>query len=237
MKAKIQDGPLARHPDDIEPYEEPNFEFPPEMGRKAYSSFRKGKTKERIESMPDNIDDIHIQQVIFAPPAVDMARLCGEHSDDEAIEAAVERFYVNTELYLQPGMLPPLGMVGTYGKDWELNAKGIYYRHFFSEHWVTDGRKLWTPSLEGIDWTDPAEKPRRERARAFIKHVLEYVMFPVPVARNGPLTIATSNEKWEKSEYAWDADAWADVFGKMRDDPVVAALVSQFPIRKLGKQM
>ncbi|KAM7204867.1 hypothetical protein V8F33_001456 [Rhypophila sp. PSN 637] len=138
------------------------------MSKKAYSSFRKAKTKERMESMPDNIEDGHIQQVIFAPPAVDMSRLCGEHSD-EAIEAAVERLYVNTEIYLQP-----------------------------------DGRKLWTPSLEGIDWTDSAEKPRRERAGVFMRHVL-------------------GNEEWEKSEYAWDAGAWADVFGKMRDDPLVAA--------------
>ncbi|KAJ4045974.1 hypothetical protein NW761_007987 [Fusarium oxysporum] len=30
------------------------------------------------------------------------------------------------------------------------------------------------------------------------------------------------NEKWAKSEYAWEADAWKDVFGMMRDDPVLA---------------
>lgn len=47
--------------------------------------------------MPDNIEEVHIQQVIFAPRAVDMAILCGKHSD-EAIEAAVERFYVNTAI-------------------------------------------------------------------------------------------------------------------------------------------
>lgn len=134
---------------------------------------------------------------------------------------------MSTQLYLRPGMLPTLGMVQTDSKDWELNAKGIYYRHFFSEHWVTDGRKLWTPSLESIDWTNAAEKPRRERARAFMWHVLEYVMFPC--CEKHSLTIASSNEKWEKSEYAWDADAWADVFGKMRDDPVMAALVSHSP--------
>ncbi|EXM24013.1 hypothetical protein FOTG_08948 [Fusarium oxysporum f. sp. vasinfectum 25433] len=28
--------------------------------------------------------------------------------------------------------------------------------------------------------------------------------------------------KWAKSEYAWEADAWKDVFGMMRDDPVLA---------------
>ncbi|KAK0619141.1 hypothetical protein B0T14DRAFT_429225 [Immersiella caudata] len=152
--------------------------------------------------MPENIEDVQVLQVIFAPRAVDMSRLRGRLSDEE-IEAAVERFYINTELYLQPGMLQPLGMVRMYGEDWRLNAMGIYYRHYFSPHWVTDGRKLWIPSFEGIDWTVTAEKHRRERAATIVRHVLD-------------------NEKWEKSEYAWDADAWADVFGKMRDDPAVA---------------
>ena len=31
------------------------------------------------------------------------------------------------------------------------------------------------------------------------------------------------NARWNKSEYGWEADAWSDVFGQMRDDPVIAA--------------
>lgn len=127
LDGKIQDGPLARHPDDIASYEEPEFHFPPEMSKQEYSSFRKAKTKELLEFMPDDIDDVPVLQVVFLPPAPDMARLCDSKRSDEAIEAAVERFYVNAEQYLRPGMLAPLGMARRYGRDWELNAKGIYY--------------------------------------------------------------------------------------------------------------
>lgn len=55
-------------------------------------------------------------------------------------------------------------------------------------------------------------------------------MLCIPFTRDS-LLIVTSNKKWDKSEYAWDADAWADVFGKMRDDPVVAAFVPHLPAR------
>ena len=103
-------------------------------------------------------------------------------------------------------MLAPLGMVRRYGQDWDLNAKGIYYRHHYSSHWVTDGRKLWVPSVQDLDWDNPSEEPRRARARTFVRHALD-------------------NEKWNKSEYAWEADAWSDVFGQMRNDPTIAALV------------
>jgi len=84
-----------------------------------------------------------------------------------------------------------------------MNARGIYYRHYYSPGWVTAGHDLWLPSLDAVDWMDPTEKGRRRRARVFVKHVLE-------------------NEKWNKSEYAWEADAWHDVFGQMRNDPVLA---------------
>ncbi|KAF4429436.1 light induced alcohol dehydrogenase Bli-4 [Fusarium acutatum] len=53
------------------------------------------------------------------------------------------------------------------------------------------------------NWDDADEEDRRVRARTMVKHILQ-------------------NEKWAKSEYAWEADAWKDVFGVMRDDPVLA---------------
>ncbi|KAI8413955.1 hypothetical protein FOFC_07246 [Fusarium oxysporum] len=53
------------------------------------------------------------------------------------------------------------------------------------------------------NWDDAGEEDRRVRARTMVKHILQ-------------------NEKWAKSEYAWEADAWKDVFGMMRDDPVLA---------------
>ncbi|KAG4289868.1 hypothetical protein FPRO06_04690 [Fusarium proliferatum] len=64
-------------------------------------------------------------------------------------------------------------------------------------------------TLEDLDlradknWDDADEEGRRVRARTMAKHILQ-------------------NEKWAKSEYAWEADAWKDVFGLMRDDPVLA---------------
>jgi hypothetical protein len=56
---------------------------------------------------------------------------------------------------------------------------------------------------EEIDWHHPDEEWRRTRARRFLKHTLD-------------------NERWKKAEYAWEADAWTDVFGLMRDDPLLA---------------
>jgi hypothetical protein len=49
----------------------------------------------------------------------------------------------------------------------------------------------------------PTEHNRRKRARQLLRHTLD-------------------NERWNKSEYAWEADAWADVFGQMRNDPALA---------------
>jgi hypothetical protein len=92
-----------------------------------------------------------------------------------------------------------------------LNARGIYYRHHYSPRLVTMGRKTWVPTLENTDWDEPGEIGRRERARVIAEHNLD-------------------NETWNKSEYAWEADAWSDVFGEMRNDPVLAVYVWQvFP--------
>ena len=67
---------------------------------------------------------------------------------------------------------------------------------------------MWLPTLRGddgvdIDWTHPGERRRRRRAMIFLRHLLD-------------------NERWKKAEYAWEADAWTDVFGLMRDDPLLA---------------
>lgn len=84
-----------------------------------------------------------------------------------------------------------------------MNAQGIYYRHHYSPGWVTADHNLWVPSLYGIDWNNDGEKSRRIRAQTFVKHALD-------------------NEKWNKSEYAWEADAWTDVFSLMRNDPALS---------------
>jgi hypothetical protein len=91
-------------------------------------------------------------------------------------------------------------MLDRFGKDYKLNAQGIYYYDFYSPRLVTSTRKVWVPSLDGIDWTGPGEESLRIRARVFAEHNL-------------------NNERWNKSEYAWEADAWSDVFGEMRNDP------------------
>jgi hypothetical protein len=102
----------------------------------------------------------------------------------------------------------PSFFVDRFGVDWRNNARGIYYRHHYSPGWVTADRTLWLPSLRGddeedVDWKGPAEEGRRARARTFLKHALD-------------------NERWKKAEYAWEADAWTDVFGLMRNHPLLA---------------
>lgn len=94
-------------------------------------------------------------------------------------------------------------LVDRFRDDWGMNARGIYYRHYYSPGWVTADHSLWLPSLDGIDWNDDVEESRRTRAQLFLKHSLD-------------------NEKWNKSEYAWEADAWADVFSHMRNDPALS---------------
>ena len=94
-------------------------------------------------------------------------------------------------------------MLDRFGVDWGLNSRGIYYRHHFSQDWITSGRDLWVPSLHDLHWSHSSEENRRARAESFLKHSLD-------------------NERFQESEYAWEADAWKDVFGLMRDDPSLA---------------
>ncbi|KAK9641187.1 hypothetical protein HCH54_008939 [Aspergillus fumigatus] len=107
-------------------------------------------------------------------------------------------------------------MIEQFGADWGLNARGIYYRHFYSPGWVTSDHELWLPSLDGIDWNHFSESSRLSRAEAFLKHVL-------------------NNERWKKSEYAWEADAWSDVFGQMKNDPVLAVDKHEYNTVKLKR--
>lgn len=110
---------------------------------------------------------------------------------------------LTTLSYLTPNNFASPSMIERFGADWGLNARGIYYRHRYSLEWVSFGHNLWMPSLDGIDWKDFSESSRCSRAETFLKHVL-------------------NNERWKKSEYAWEADAWTDVFGQMRNDPALA---------------
>lgn len=101
-------------------------------------------------------------------------------------------------------MVYPPSMIDSYGKEYALNARGIYYFNNFQPNLVTVGRKVWVPSFEDVDWEDPSERHRRKRARIIMEHNI-------------------NNETRHKSEYAWEADAWADVFNGMRNDPCIEA--------------
>jgi hypothetical protein len=91
-------------------------------------------------------------------------------------------------------------MIDSFGKEYASNARGIYYVNEFWQNLVTVGRKVWVPSFEDTDWDGPSELNRRKRARTMMEHNID-------------------NETRHKSEYAWEADAWADVFSEMRNDP------------------
>jgi len=77
------------------------------------------------------------------------------------------------------------------------NAQGIYYHDSFDSKRVPEDRNLFIPTFE--NWDNPTEDCRRERARIVERHMI-------------------NNETFNKSEYAWEADAWSDVFGRMRED-------------------
>ncbi|KAJ6142839.1 hypothetical protein N7471_002292 [Penicillium samsonianum] len=122
---------------------------------------------------------------------------------DDNLESALEKYYVGALHYLIPGEETPLKMIERFGADWGLNARGIYYRHYYSPEYVTPCHNLWLPSLHGTHWSHVSEDGRRVRAERFLKHSLD-------------------NERFKKSEYAWEADAWQDVFGLLREDPALA---------------
>ncbi|KIX09219.1 uncharacterized protein Z518_00298 [Rhinocladiella mackenziei CBS 650.93] len=112
------------------------------------------------------------------------------------------RSFSGTEAELadfDPKMVYSPFMLSKYGKDYALHARGIYYRDSFSEDMVVFDRKVWTPSLPESESRSPEMLEQQIRARSFAYH-------------------SKDNERWCKSEYAWEADAWSDVFRHLRDD-------------------
>lgn len=97
---------------------------------------------------------------------------------------------------------PPI-IVNNHGKDMAQNAQGIYYYNLFEEDRAPANRELFIPSFESVDWDSPTEVGRRERAQIVEEHMI-------------------NNETFHKSEYAWEADAWSDIFGSMRNDNQLA---------------
>ncbi|GFF96763.1 hypothetical protein IFM47457_11049 [Aspergillus lentulus] len=160
------------------------------------------------------LGELEVEYVVKLWPSVDMMRTDG-WSDDK-VELALDRYYIGAQYYLTPNNIAPPRMIEQYGADWGLNARGIYYRHYYSPGWVTSDHDLWLPSLDGIDWNHFSESSRRSRAETFLRHVL-------------------NNERWKKSEYAWEADAWTDVFGQMKNDPVLAVDKHEYNTVKLKR--
>jgi hypothetical protein len=95
--AKIVDGPLARHANEIAELETHTGKFAADISRKNYSTFRKAQTEEIKRSWPPSIENVTIEQVIMLPPAINMSSLLGKWINDQ-IEPAVELFYVNSEM-------------------------------------------------------------------------------------------------------------------------------------------
>lgn len=83
----------------------------------------------------------------------------------------------------------------------------MYRRHYYSPHWATGDHTLWILTVEYGAFDHIPEQFRRARAKNSLRHVLD-------------------NKRWVKSEYAWEADAWTDVFGQMRSDAALGARVS-----------
>ncbi|KAF7164600.1 hypothetical protein CNMCM5623_009057 [Aspergillus felis] len=160
------------------------------------------------------LGEMELQFCVTMWRSVDMMRTDGWTEDE--IEEALEKYYMGPQHYLTPNNVATPRMIERFGADWGLNARGIYYRHFYSPGWVSSDQELWLPSLGGIDWNHFSESSRRSRAETFLKHVL-------------------NNERWRKSEYAWEADAWTDVFGQMRNDPVLAVDKHEYNTVKLKR--
>lgn len=224
QKIKQPDGPWIAHPgliDDDTSRSPSEPVFAPDITKNDYRILWKGHQAEALEKLKGRtFEDFEIMSIIDFSPSIDMQDIQG--LTDHEIALAVEKSYVGAHQYgltvprllsldmilicaryLQPGRLVPPSLIDRFGAEWGMNARGIYYRHYYSSGWVTADHNLWLPSLHSEDWNHRAEKSRRTRAQIFLKHVLD-------------------NEKWNKSEYPWEADAWTDVFGPMRNDPLLA---------------
>lgn len=201
----LPDGPWIRHPDEINEDLISNSEG---MRDDITIEENRARHKERLNkffSQPKAARKKSFAEILWVmthPQALNMTTMDGV--DEELVDLMVERWYANAPIYLQPGTAVPPGMRDRYHHDWSWNARGVYYRHYYLPEWVTGDHSLWVPTLNRVDWEDRSEEPRRMRAKTFLRHALD-------------------NGKWRKSEYAWEADAWNDVFGQMRNDPTISA--------------
>ncbi|KAH7396561.1 hypothetical protein DE146DRAFT_657073 [Phaeosphaeria sp. MPI-PUGE-AT-0046c] len=211
---KSPDGAYLRHPGEIDEdsasTSSAQFESDMSMGEYRVARKRdKEKFFERVRNAQKGMtkdekrDMFKILQVITVPPLVDTKLL--QTSTDEVIERAIESYFVHCPVYLNPNPRTawPASWHERFHRDWSWNARGVYYRHHYSPHWVTGDHTLWLPTVDHGMFDRHDELPRRVRARTFLHHVLD-------------------NKRWVKSEYAWEADAWSDVFGHMRNDPALA---------------
>jgi hypothetical protein len=83
-----------------------------------------------------------------------------------------------------------------------LGKQGIVYHNTFEQ--TEQSRHLFLPTAHNKDWGRGAESMRRSIAHRAVEHALR-------------------NESGNRSEFSWDADAWNDVFGRLRDDPCIEA--------------
>lgn len=208
-KGRYPDGPWLTHPDQIDDNcllnsRQIRDNMTVEEFRKYHKIHVQGLFKpekaevEAVTCVIDRAPRVNMEDIAAVSEGLDPNQL-------ELVDLAVERWFVNSPVYLAPGTAMTPSMLGDLKEDWAWNARGVYYRHCYSPEWVTEGHRLWIPTLdEGAKWNDFGEESRRIRAQRLVKHALD-------------------NERWNKSEYAWEADAWSDVFGQMRDDPVIAA--------------
>jgi hypothetical protein len=97
-------------------------------------------------------------------------------------------------------------MLSTYGKDYALHARGIYYRRYLSKDLTSADRQIWVPVVPEDGGQDMKLEQFYARSQIVVSH-------------------AQRNEKVYKSEYAWEADAWSDVFRDMRDDTCLGVYV------------
>ncbi|KAH8704608.1 hypothetical protein GQ44DRAFT_777887 [Phaeosphaeriaceae sp. PMI808] len=210
---KLPDGAYIRHPDEIEEVvcTPSRAELRLDISMQDYRVRHKGDTDDFIQRIrmdrkgktkSEKADMIKVLHVMVTPQLVDMRLL--RTSTDEVIERAIEHHFVHCSVFLNPGQAWPVFSHEIFHRDWSWNARGVYYRHYNSPRWVTGDHTLWVPTIDHGIFDHPHERSRRERARNFLGHALD-------------------NKRWVKSEYAWEADAWTDVLGQMRNDPTLAA--------------
>ncbi|KAH0534170.1 hypothetical protein FGG08_007239 [Glutinoglossum americanum] len=169
---------------------------PAQMTMREYRGYYLKKQNKFLKRITRE-NDMGIEDTITIPRSVDMTEIRGTNQE---VAAAIDELYANDGRFFDPEMSYPPSMIDRFGKDYALNAQGIYYYDFYLPELVTCDRKVWVPTFKGIDWEEPGEAYRRQRAQVLAKHNID-------------------NETRKKSEYAWEADAWSDVFSDMRNDP------------------